>query len=70
MSLVKALFDDLETSQVATGKVEKKDERQKGLVLVAEKSKNNALNDVASFRGWVALAGTHEDVLLSNAFVA
>lgn len=51
---------------MGTANADKKLERQKGLVSVAEKSKNNALNDVALLRGRVAVADTHEAEIFSN----
>lgn len=69
-SLVKGLVDDLEASQAATARAERKADRQKGLVLQAEKLKSNALNDVASSCGRVMFTGTHEAELLYSASAA
>lgn len=59
-NIVNSLVEELETSQAATAKAKKEDERQKGLVLEAEKTKKNVLNIVASKRELVAVASTHE----------
>lgn len=49
--LVKGLADELETSHAVLAKAEKEEKRQKRLVSMAEKSANNALNDVGIFAG-------------------
>lgn len=63
----KWLVDKLETSPAATVKAERKIEHHEGLVSEAEKSKKNALNDVASLCGRFTVADTREVEVSSDA---
>lgn len=56
--LVKGLVDGVEASYVTTAKRQNDIERLKGLILAAGKSNNNALSDIANFRGRNALFST------------
>lgn len=49
------LVDNVKAPQTATAKLKKEIKRQRGLVSVAEKSKNNVLNDVARLCGGLCL---------------
>lgn len=69
-NLVRGLVDEVESSWAATAEAAREFERQKELVSSAEKSTNNALHDVASLRGRVAVAGTRETQLLYSASAA
>lgn len=60
------LVNKVEASRETTAKPKQEVERQKKLVSIAEKSTNNALNDVMSLCERVAFAGTREAELLSN----
>lgn len=50
----------MEASKAATEKAKNEIKRQKALFLVAEKSRNNALNDNASLSGRFAVVSTRE----------
>lgn len=68
--LMRALADEADASRAAPANAGEKVERQRKLIFTAEKSTNNALNDVASLHGQLAVAGTGEAELLSRASVA
>lgn len=60
----------MKKSRGATAKSEKEVERQKQLVCIAKGSVINVVNDVASFRGRIAVAGTLQTELLSTCSAA
>lgn len=57
-------------SRTGTASHEKEVERKKVLISTAKKSTSNALNDAASLRGRVAVAGLRAAELLSSASAA
>lgn len=69
-NLVWVSVGKVDGSRSAAAKAEKKVERLKELVSIAEKTSNNSLNEVASFRGWVAVASLREAELLCSAPVS
>lgn len=60
----------IEACRAANAEAEKKAELQKKLVSDAEKLVNNAIKDVASLLGRVAVAGTRKKELLSSVSAA
>lgn len=63
-TIIIRLVDEVEASEASTAKAKKNVERQMGLNYVAEKWQNNALNDVASWRGRVMVSSTCDAVIL------
>lgn len=62
--LLNGLVDELKTSDGATAKAGRQFERQKELLPVHEKLRNNDFNDIASLRGRFAVANMSEVALL------
>lgn len=64
--IVKGFVDEVKLSKVATSKAEKEAERQNRFLSVAERSKNNALNDVTSLHAQAVTDTNRETELLSS----